>query len=107
MSDEVRAPSLPQCHGLWDNKEVEMPDFFKKMQKKVEKKKQTGNAERAGDQGGGGGGDGAGGGPSSAAGPRTPGVPAVSVTPDAVWGNKTVFKALLNRFQIKKYSMKT
>jgi hypothetical protein len=56
VSDEVRAPSLPQCHGLWDNKEVEMPDFFKKMQKKVEKKKQTGNAERAGDQGGGGGG---------------------------------------------------
>ncbi|CAL8261289.1 unnamed protein product [Gadus morhua 'NCC'] len=47
--------SILKCHGLWDNKEVEMPDFFKKMQKKVEKKKQTGNAERAGDQGGGGG----------------------------------------------------
>lgn len=31
-----------QCHGLWDNKEVEMPDFFKKMKRKVEKKKMTG-----------------------------------------------------------------
>ena len=28
-----------QCHGLWDNKEVEMPDFFKKLKKKVDKKK--------------------------------------------------------------------
>lgn len=32
-----------QCHGLWDNKEVEMPDFFKKMKRKVEKKKMTGD----------------------------------------------------------------
>lgn len=31
-----------QCHGLWDNKEVEMPDFFKKMKRKAEKKKITG-----------------------------------------------------------------
>lgn len=31
-----------QCHGLWDNKEVEMPDFFKKLKKKVDKKKMTG-----------------------------------------------------------------
>lgn len=27
---------IVQCHGLWDNKEVEMPDFFKKMKRKVE-----------------------------------------------------------------------
>lgn len=32
-----------QCHGLWDNKEVEMPDFFKKLKKKVDKKKMTGD----------------------------------------------------------------
>lgn len=32
-----------QCHGLWDNKEVEMPDFFKKMKRKVEKKRMTGD----------------------------------------------------------------
>ncbi|CAL8369473.1 unnamed protein product [Lota lota] len=44
--------SILKCHGLWDNKEVEMPDFFKKMQKKVEKKKMTGNADRAGDRDG-------------------------------------------------------
>lgn len=31
-----------QCHGLWDNKEVEMPDFFKKLKKKVDKKKMSG-----------------------------------------------------------------
>ncbi|XP_071331067.1 piezo-type mechanosensitive ion channel component 2 [Trachinotus anak] len=34
--------SILKCHGLWDNKEVEMPDFFKKMKKKVEKRKMTG-----------------------------------------------------------------
>ncbi|XP_041801905.1 piezo-type mechanosensitive ion channel component 2 [Chelmon rostratus] len=34
--------SILKCHGLWDNKEVEMPDFFKKMKRKVEKKKMTG-----------------------------------------------------------------
>ncbi|XP_023283479.1 piezo-type mechanosensitive ion channel component 2-like [Seriola lalandi dorsalis] len=34
--------SILKCHGLWDTKEVEMPDFFKKMKKKVEKKKMTG-----------------------------------------------------------------
>uniref|UniRef100_A0A665UH78 Uncharacterized protein n=1 Tax=Echeneis naucrates TaxID=173247 RepID=A0A665UH78_ECHNA len=33
--------SILKCHGLWDNKEVEMPDFFKKMKKKVDKKKMT------------------------------------------------------------------
>ncbi|KAG7259585.1 hypothetical protein CRUP_003966 [Coryphaenoides rupestris] len=38
--------SILKCHGLWDNKEVEMPDFFKKMKKKVEKKKMTGDADR-------------------------------------------------------------
>ncbi|XP_076734493.1 piezo-type mechanosensitive ion channel component 2 [Maylandia zebra] len=31
--------SILKCHGLWDNKEVEMPDFFKKLKKKVDKKK--------------------------------------------------------------------
>uniref|UniRef100_A0A8C7YMA4 Piezo-type mechanosensitive ion channel component n=1 Tax=Oryzias sinensis TaxID=183150 RepID=A0A8C7YMA4_9TELE len=34
--------SILKCHGLWDNKEVEMPDFFKKLKKKVDKKKMTG-----------------------------------------------------------------
>ncbi|KAM4609898.1 piezo-type mechanosensitive ion channel component 2 [Polymixia lowei] len=34
--------SILKCHGLWDNKEVEMPDFFKKMKKKVDKRKMTG-----------------------------------------------------------------
>nr|XP_061802951.1 piezo-type mechanosensitive ion channel component 2-like [Nerophis lumbriciformis] len=34
--------SILKCHGLWDNKEVEMPDFFKKLKKKVDKKKITG-----------------------------------------------------------------
>lgn len=27
---------------MWDNKEVEMPDFFKKLKKKTEKKKMAG-----------------------------------------------------------------
>ncbi|XP_075993194.1 piezo-type mechanosensitive ion channel component 2 [Genypterus blacodes] len=35
--------SILKCHGLWDNKEVEMPDFFKKLKKKVDKKKMTGD----------------------------------------------------------------
>uniref|UniRef100_A0A672G1W0 Uncharacterized protein n=1 Tax=Salarias fasciatus TaxID=181472 RepID=A0A672G1W0_SALFA len=39
--------SILKCHGLWDNKEVEMPDFFKKMKKKVDKKKMT-SAEKSG-----------------------------------------------------------
>ncbi|XP_035014498.2 piezo-type mechanosensitive ion channel component 2 [Hippoglossus stenolepis] len=34
--------SILKCHGLWDNKEVEMPDFFKKLKKKVDKTKMTG-----------------------------------------------------------------
>ncbi|XP_077465770.1 piezo-type mechanosensitive ion channel component 2 [Stigmatopora argus] len=34
--------SILKCHGLWDNKEVEMPDFFKKLKKKVDKKKVSG-----------------------------------------------------------------
>ncbi|XP_024915441.1 piezo-type mechanosensitive ion channel component 2 [Cynoglossus semilaevis] len=33
--------SILKCHGLWDNKEVEMPDFFKKLKKKVDKKKMS------------------------------------------------------------------
>ncbi|XP_053280799.1 piezo-type mechanosensitive ion channel component 2 [Pleuronectes platessa] len=33
--------SILKCHGLWDNKEVEMPDFFKKLKKKVDKTKMT------------------------------------------------------------------
>lgn len=37
-----------QCHGLWDNKEVEMPDFFKKLKKKVDKKKMTGGDKMGG-----------------------------------------------------------
>ena len=39
-----------QCHGLWDNKEVEMPDFFKKLKKKVDKTKMTGG-DKTGSQG--------------------------------------------------------
>lgn len=35
-----------QCHGLWDNKEVEMPDFFKKLKRKTEKNKMTGGSRR-------------------------------------------------------------
>ncbi|XP_072304739.1 piezo-type mechanosensitive ion channel component 2 [Eucyclogobius newberryi] len=35
--------SILKCHGLWDNKEVEMPDFFKKLKKKVDKKKTQGS----------------------------------------------------------------
>ncbi|XP_036961535.1 piezo-type mechanosensitive ion channel component 2 [Acanthopagrus latus] len=38
--------SILKCHGLWDNKEVEMPDFFKKMKKKVDKKKMTGGGDK-------------------------------------------------------------
>lgn len=34
-----------QCHGLWDNKEVEMPDFLKKLKKKAEKNRQSGVAK--------------------------------------------------------------
>ncbi|TRY91672.1 hypothetical protein DNTS_003333 [Danionella cerebrum] len=30
-----------QCHGLWDHKEVEMPDFFKKLKRKTEKNKRN------------------------------------------------------------------
>uniref|UniRef100_A0A8C7UJ22 Piezo-type mechanosensitive ion channel component n=1 Tax=Oncorhynchus mykiss TaxID=8022 RepID=A0A8C7UJ22_ONCMY len=41
--------SILKCHGLWDNKEVEMPDFFKKLKKKTEKKKMSGG-DKAGDQ---------------------------------------------------------
>lgn len=33
-----------QCHGLWDNKEVEMPDFFKKLKRKTEKNKMAGGS---------------------------------------------------------------
>nr|XP_055071604.1 piezo-type mechanosensitive ion channel component 2 isoform X1 [Misgurnus anguillicaudatus] len=38
--------SILKCHGLWDNKEVEMPDFFKKLKKKTEKNKMTGASRR-------------------------------------------------------------
>ncbi|AWP09441.1 putative piezo-type mechanosensitive ion channel component 2-like [Scophthalmus maximus] len=40
--------SILKCHGLWDNKEVEMPDFFKKLKKKVDKKKMTGGDKMGG-----------------------------------------------------------
>ncbi len=33
-----------QCHGLWDTKEVEMPDFFKKLKRKTEKNKMAGGS---------------------------------------------------------------
>ncbi|KAL1021410.1 hypothetical protein UPYG_G00012940 [Umbra pygmaea] len=42
--------SILKCHGLWDNKEVEMPDFFKKLKKKTEKNKMMDGGEKAGDQ---------------------------------------------------------
>ncbi|XP_056321992.1 LOW QUALITY PROTEIN: piezo-type mechanosensitive ion channel component 2 [Danio aesculapii] len=38
--------SILKCHGLWDNKEVEMPDFFKKLKRKTEKNKMTGGSRR-------------------------------------------------------------
>ncbi|KAM9429324.1 piezo-type mechanosensitive ion channel component 2-like [Salvelinus alpinus] len=41
--------SILKCHGLWDNKEVEMPDFFKKLKKKTEKIKTSGG-EKKGDE---------------------------------------------------------
>ncbi|XP_062854275.1 piezo-type mechanosensitive ion channel component 2 [Trichomycterus rosablanca] len=44
--------SILKCHGLWDNKEVEMPDFLKKLKKKAEKSK-TSAAARGGGGGGG------------------------------------------------------
>ncbi|KAF5907211.1 piezo-type mechanosensitive ion channel component 2-like, partial [Clarias magur] len=34
--------SILKCHGLWDNKEVEMPDFLKKLKRKAEKNRQSG-----------------------------------------------------------------
>uniref|UniRef100_A0AAV2LVJ0 Uncharacterized protein n=1 Tax=Knipowitschia caucasica TaxID=637954 RepID=A0AAV2LVJ0_KNICA len=39
--------SILKGHGLWDNKEVEMPDFFKKLKKKVDKKKSQGSEKRS------------------------------------------------------------
>ncbi|XP_066558966.1 piezo-type mechanosensitive ion channel component 2 [Amia ocellicauda] len=38
--------SILKCHGLWDMKEVEMPDFFKKLKRKTQK--QRGGGERGG-----------------------------------------------------------
>nr|XP_057939289.1 piezo-type mechanosensitive ion channel component 2 [Doryrhamphus excisus] len=40
--------SILKCHGLWDNKEVEMPDFFKKLKKKADKKKMMGGEKMSG-----------------------------------------------------------
>ncbi|XP_030641114.1 piezo-type mechanosensitive ion channel component 2 [Chanos chanos] len=41
--------SILKCHGLWDNKEVEMPDFFKKLKRKTEKKRKSAVGEKAGE----------------------------------------------------------
>ncbi|KAJ8015811.1 hypothetical protein DPEC_G00000230 [Dallia pectoralis] len=41
--------SILKCHGLWDNKEVEMPDFFKKLKKKTEKNKTASEEVKAGE----------------------------------------------------------
>uniref|UniRef100_A0A4W5NQ55 Piezo transmembrane helical unit domain-containing protein n=1 Tax=Hucho hucho TaxID=62062 RepID=A0A4W5NQ55_9TELE len=38
--------SILKCHGLWDNKEVEMPDFFKKLKKKTQKVKMSGGEKK-------------------------------------------------------------
>ncbi|ROI52198.1 Piezo-type mechanosensitive ion channel component 2, partial [Anabarilius grahami] len=38
--------SILKGHGLWDNKEVEMPDFFKKLKRKTEKNKMNGGSRR-------------------------------------------------------------
>ncbi|KAF4109184.1 hypothetical protein G5714_010257 [Onychostoma macrolepis] len=38
--------SILKCHGLWDNKEVEMPDFFKKLKRKTEKNKMAGGSRQ-------------------------------------------------------------
>ncbi|XP_042564868.1 piezo-type mechanosensitive ion channel component 2 [Clupea harengus] len=44
--------SILKCHGLWDNKEVEMPDFFKKLKKKNEKNKINAGGGGGGGRGG-------------------------------------------------------
>ncbi|KAG9339696.1 hypothetical protein JZ751_023342 [Albula glossodonta] len=36
--------SILKCHGLWDNKEVEMPDFFKKLKRKTQRKRTGGSS---------------------------------------------------------------
>ncbi|XP_052003940.1 piezo-type mechanosensitive ion channel component 2 [Xyrauchen texanus] len=38
--------SILKCHGLWDSKELEMPDYFKKLKRKTEKKKMTGGSRQ-------------------------------------------------------------
>ncbi|XP_043104872.1 piezo-type mechanosensitive ion channel component 2 [Puntigrus tetrazona] len=38
--------SILKCHGLWDNKEVEMPDFFKNLKRKTEKNKMAGGSRQ-------------------------------------------------------------
>ncbi|XP_048873648.1 piezo-type mechanosensitive ion channel component 2 isoform X2 [Brienomyrus brachyistius] len=38
--------SILKCHGLWDNKEVEMPDFFKKLKRKTEKNRASSGEKR-------------------------------------------------------------
>ncbi|XP_028841723.1 piezo-type mechanosensitive ion channel component 2 [Denticeps clupeoides] len=43
--------SILKCHGLWDNKEVEMPDFFKKLKRKTQKHRMSGAAGREGEGG--------------------------------------------------------
>ncbi|XP_036388553.1 piezo-type mechanosensitive ion channel component 2 [Megalops cyprinoides] len=46
--------SILKCHGLWDNKEVEMPDFFKKLKRKTLRNRAGGGAggdrERSGER---------------------------------------------------------
>ncbi|KAL4646317.1 piezo-type mechanosensitive ion channel component 2-like [Arapaima gigas] len=38
--------SILKCHGLWDNKEVEMPDFFKKLKRKTERNRASSGTKR-------------------------------------------------------------
>lgn len=43
--------SVSQCHGLWDNKEVDMPDFLKKLKRKKQKRREPAKDEDKGRDG--------------------------------------------------------
>ncbi|KAK1157641.1 piezo-type mechanosensitive ion channel component 2-like [Acipenser oxyrinchus oxyrinchus] len=43
--------SILKCHGLWDNKEVDMPDFLKKLKRKKQKRREPAKDEDQGRDG--------------------------------------------------------
>ncbi|MGH0171583.1 UNVERIFIED_CONTAM: hypothetical protein FKN15_061480 [Acipenser sinensis] len=43
--------SILKCHGLWDNKEVDMPDFLKKLKRKKQKRREAAKDEDKGRDG--------------------------------------------------------